>query len=70
MRWFRLGIGSALLYQGIHASDNISIFFGVFLLVQAVTNTGCCNTSCSTSQFSQSKKEDDGEPSFEVINRN
>ena len=66
MRWLRLGIGSAMLFQGIHATDNISIFLGVFLLVQAVTNTGCCATSCSSSQLTQSTKGDE-EPSFEII---
>lgn len=67
MRWLRLVIGAVMLYQGFGTEDNISIFLGIFLLVQAVTNTGCCATSCTSSPSSHSFKNDKEEPSFEII---
>jgi hypothetical protein len=44
IRWVRLAAGSYFLWQGLSSSDNFSAFVGSFLLLQAITNTGCCGS--------------------------
>jgi hypothetical protein len=51
MRWVRLLLGLAFAYQAIIQHDSISALLSVFLLVQAITNTGCCGVQgCSVPQ--------------------
>ncbi len=42
MRWLRLLLGLYFAYQAFLLKDNISGFLAAFLLLQAITNTGCC----------------------------
>jgi hypothetical protein len=41
MRWLRLGLGLFVGYQAIVAHDALAGLIAVFLLYQAVSNTGC-----------------------------
>ncbi|MBK5277963.1 MAG: hypothetical protein JJE09_03765 [Bacteroidia bacterium] len=45
MRWLRLGIGIFISVQAIQMHDVFSGFIAAFLLIQVVTNTGCCGAS-------------------------
>lgn len=48
MRWLRLAIGLYFVWQFVHRPDILSAMIALFLLFQAVTNTGCCGaTGCS-----------------------
>ena len=47
MRWLRLGLGLFIGYQSIIAHDPLAGFISVFLLLQAVTNTGCGGGGCT-----------------------
>lgn len=42
MRWLRLVLGVFVLWQVIQRPDIFTGLIAVFLLFQAVTNTGCC----------------------------
>lgn len=66
MRWLRFGLGLFFVYQAITGSDNISGFFGAFLLFQAATNTGCGPAGC-TPQKSVDENTAWKEPDFEII---
>ncbi len=43
-RWLRLGLGILIAVQAVQMHDTASGFIAAFLLVQAVTNTGCCGS--------------------------
>ena len=48
MRWLRLAIGLYFGWQAVHRPDVLTGMIALFLLFQAVTNTGCCGASgCS-----------------------
>jgi len=48
MRWLRLLLGLYLGYQAFILNDSFSGFLSAFLLLQAITNTGCCGSGgCS-----------------------
>lgn len=48
MRILRLGLGIYISVQAVETQSMISAMFAVFLLFQAITNTGCCGSkSCS-----------------------
>lgn len=66
MRWLRLGLGLFFVYRAITESDNISGFFGAFLLFQAATNTGCGPAGC-TPQKPADENTAWKEPDFEII---
>lgn len=66
MRWLRLAAGMMLGWQAMELQDSVYGFIAVFLLLQAVTDTGCCGASCASPVVSQ--KDDDTEPEFEYIN--
>jgi hypothetical protein len=60
-RWIRLVLGIALLVQAIATSDMLISAFGIILLGQAITNTGCCGpSSCSVPQNKQHTKDSTG----------
>jgi hypothetical protein len=51
MRGLRLLLGFVFAYQAIIQHDTISAFLSVFLLVLAITNTGCCGVQgCAVPQ--------------------
>ncbi|HMT52548.1 MAG TPA: hypothetical protein PLC27_03405 [Saprospiraceae bacterium] len=66
MRWLRLSAGLFILFQAYFSKDNFSAFLGSILLLQAITNTGCCGSSgCNISETKiKAEKE---EPKFEII---
>jgi hypothetical protein len=50
MRILRLGLGIYISVQAVETQSMISMIFAVFLLFQAITNTGCCGSNgCSVS---------------------
>ncbi len=56
MRWFRLGIGIFILIQSFQMQDLFAGVFGIFILFQALSNTGCCGSSgCYTSTSREGK---------------
>lgn len=68
MRLLRLGLG---IYFGVQAyirMDALSGFLGAFLLLQAITNTGCCATGqCTPNSKSGGNKFEGEEVQFETI---
>lgn len=66
MRWFRLVMGGVMLYQAYVTEDALSGFIGAFLLLQAITNTGCMSGSCSVPK-SNVKSDDIADPTFVAI---
>jgi len=58
VRWLRLLLGLYLAYQAFILKDGFSGFLAAFLLMQAITNTGCCGTAgCSvpTQKYNEDK---------------
>lgn len=54
LRWLRLGLGLFVSYQAVLSHDVLAGFVASILLLQAVTNTGCCGTrGCSVSGSSK-----------------
>ncbi len=67
MRWLRLGLGIFVGVQAIQFQDAFSGFIAVFLLFQAVTNTGCCGTSgCAVPQAPMKSTDNDSIEYVEV----
>lgn len=66
VRWVRLVLGLFFVYQAISEKDNISAFFGAFLLFQAATNTGCGPAGCSPAHV-ENQDTTWKEPDFEVV---
>lgn len=53
MRWLRLLVGGYALWQSIEMSDWMLAVAGVFLLVMAVFNIGCCGAGGCSIQASR-----------------
>ena len=62
MRWLRLSAGLFILFQAYFSKDNL----GSILLLQAITNTGCCG-SCGCNISETKIKAEKEEPKFEII---
>jgi hypothetical protein len=45
MRWIRLAAGLFFAVQAVQIHDTIAGVISMILLVQALTNTGCCGVS-------------------------
>jgi len=57
MRLLRLGLGIAVLVQGIVVKDTVTIVLGFLFGGMAVVNQGCCDTgSCPVDQLAPGKK--------------
>lgn len=68
MRWFRLGLGIAIIFQFIQQKDIFIGMIGVTLLLQAAFNVGCCaNGNCSVSPSDKSNTKTLEETTFEEI---
>ncbi|MBI5538468.1 MAG: hypothetical protein HY951_00280 [Bacteroidia bacterium] len=64
MRILRLGTGIFFAINAIKTHDSISGIISVFLLFQALTNTGCCGVNgCST--IPNAKKDTDNSKEIE-----
>lgn len=60
MRWLRLILGLYFAYQAFMSKDSFSGFIASFLLLQAITNTGCCGSGgCGvpTQKYAENKPE-------------
>jgi hypothetical protein len=69
MRWLRLGLGIYFGFQAYIQADALSGFLGSFLLLQAITNTGCCAAGqCAPTSGSVAKKSEEEQVDFEIIN--
>jgi hypothetical protein len=67
MRWLRLVFGIFFIIQGIQSSDTLVGVVGVFFLLTAVTNTGCCGAGgCAIPKQDESVGEPE-EITFEEI---
>lgn len=62
MRWMRLGLALALMYEAYQRESWWILAFGLFLIWQAVANVGCtsCETtgSCTTKRFPEVREDD------------
>jgi hypothetical protein len=45
MRIIRLALGIYISVQAVETQSMLSVIFAVFLLFQAITNTGCCGAN-------------------------
>ena len=60
MRLLRLGLGIAILVQGIVAKETITIVLGAIFGGMALANIGCCGTSaCAVNSSSSNNKQKD-----------
>lgn len=66
VRLLRLLLGVFVSFQAIETHDWLSGILAVILLFQAITNVGCCNTSCVAPTNNKQLNESD-EPIFEEI---
>lgn len=68
VRWIRLAIGLAFLYQAIAVTSLLFAIFSVFFLVQAIANTGCCLApACSAPVRENHAKNKDVQVQYEEI---
>ena len=67
MRWLRLLFGIFLTIDGIQSSNAFLIIFGVFLLIIALSNTGCCSASYCATPYPKKNKKENKEVSFEEL---
>ncbi|MBS1946515.1 MAG: hypothetical protein JST47_02000 [Bacteroidetes bacterium] len=65
-RIIRLAFGMIMSINAIATHDPLSGIIGALFLFQAVTNTGCCGTSCAAPLRSQ-KEADEKEIVFEEV---
>lgn len=58
-RWLRLGIGMAIAYSAYRDENGLVAGFAFFLMLQALSNTGCAGGQCSipSSYKAESTKE-------------
>lgn len=45
-RWLRLGIGLAIAYSAYRDENGLVAGFAFFLILQALSNTGCASDQC------------------------
>lgn len=55
IRFLRLGMGIFFCVQAIQTQEWIVGVIALLLIVQALTNTGCCGTSCSVPANNKNK---------------
>tara|TARA_R110002050_G_scaffold41813_3_gene101125 strand:- start:1576 stop:1830 length:255 start_codon:yes stop_codon:yes gene_type:complete len=54
-RWIRLGIGLAIAYSAYRDENGLVAGFAFFLMLQALTNTGCAGNQCSIPRSNQAE---------------
>lgn len=67
MRWIRLAAGLFFAVQAVQLHDTIAGLVSTILLVQALTNTGCCGVSGCTVPTSTKKSNLIEEVEYEEI---
>ncbi len=66
LRWLRLAIGLFLAYQAWMLHDTLAGVISAIFLIQAITNTSCCGSSCARpANISQQSPQE--EVTFEEI---
>lgn len=71
LRWIRLGLGIALAFQAIEMKDSLAGLLSIFILYQAISNTGCCGASGCSPLEKKSDSSDLTETQYvEVITKN
>jgi len=70
MRWVRLVIGVIFIIEFIRMHDTFMGIAGVFFILTAFANIGCCGTSQCSSPLQQSKKEMQEEITLEEAGKN
>jgi len=54
-RWLRLGIGLAIAYSAYRDENGLVASFALFLIFQALSNTGCAGGQCSIPKHYQAE---------------
>ena len=54
-RWLRLGIGLAIAYSAYRDENGLVAGFAFFLILQALSNTGCAGGQCTVPQNYQAE---------------
>jgi hypothetical protein len=67
MRWIALVLGLALGLIWLANNAPVSGFLSLFLLFQAITNTGCIAGQCTPGMKNDYDKERPGETEYEEI---
>ena len=66
-RWLRLIVGILFLVQAIYLAD---VFIGIvsgFLLLQALSNTGCCGVGAPCARPTETKTDEGKDLRFEEV---
>ena len=59
IRLLRLGMGLAIIYQGIDLQQWLIVILGGIFSLMPLLNMGCCNTSgCTNMRYSNPKNKD------------
>lgn len=66
VRWVRLLFGLGAVITGFLQKENLAIIAGVFLVITALSNTGCCGANGCTPQINN-KKEKSKEVVYEEV---
>ena len=69
VRIFRLSLGISFAVYAIDSKDTVSGFVSLFLIFQAVTNTGCCGVSGCGVPVTKNNTNEQKVVEFEVINK-
>lgn len=67
MRILRLGLGIYISIQAVETQSMISAMFAVFLLFQAITNTGCCGSKGCAVPIKKNNSDKTEEVEYEEI---
>lgn len=67
MRILRLGLGIYVSVQAVETQSMISAIFAVFLLFQALSNTGCCGSNGCAVPIKKSNSSKTEEIEYEEV---
>lgn len=66
VRWVRLLFGIGAIITGLWQKEYLAMIAGSFLMITALSNTGCCGSSGCAPQVNR-KKEDPKEIIYEEV---
>lgn len=67
MRLLRLGLGIAILVQGIVEKEAVTIILGAIFGGMAVANIGCCGTgTCAVNSVSTNKRQNNNHEELDI----
>lgn len=67
MRWLRLGLGIFVAIQAVQLHDALAGMVAALLLLQVVTNTGCCGAGGCSVPATKTKENQDEMVSYEEV---